>query len=63
MINPDSIKIVGTENTMKYIVQYYDDGPRELIIHWTVAKIISAAVEQGRGQVQSEVKKALDILR
>ena len=63
MIKPDSIKIIGTEHIQKYVVEYHDDGPREIIVNSAVAKIITAAIEQGRGQVQAEVKKALDILR
>lgn len=60
MVKPGSIKIIGTESAVKYIIEYYDEGPREIQVHWVVAKIVSAAIEQGKLELRADLKKALE---
>lgn len=60
MIKPGSIHIFGTKDPLKYVIQYYDDGPREIKVTWVIAKLIWAAMEQGKKELRAELKKALE---
>lgn len=59
MIKPGSIRILGRDDT-RYVIEFFDEGPRELLVSHVVAKIISAAIEQGKKELRQEIKKSLE---